>query len=306
MSRLARFRHNYLQIGTFPFYLVHAVAIAGIIHYGWSWSGFALAMIFYGVRMFFLTAAFHRYFSHRTYKTSRPFQFILAIFAQTCAQRGALWWSANHRAHHKYSDMPQDIHSAKQKGFWWSHMGWFLSNDHHGTDLGKIADFAKYPELRFMDTPNMMLMPAVVLALAIGFIGGIHALLWGFFVSTTLLWHGTFTINSLSHLIGTRRYATTDDSKNNLVLALITCGEGWHNNHHHYQSATRQGFFWWEIDFTWYGLKLFEALGLVWDLRKPPQHVLDNVIDPAEAGLAISDREIASPPPDTALPPPAL
>jgi stearoyl-CoA desaturase (Delta-9 desaturase) len=256
-----------------PFFLVHAVALGGVFWLGFSWSGLLLALGLYAVRMFGVTGVYHRYFSHRTYKTSRPFQLLLALLAMTSVQKGVLWWAAHHRHHHRTSDQVGDTHSVLQDGFWWSHVGWILAPQNAETDLEKVKDLARFPELRWLNT--YYYVPAVAYAVGLFLAGGWWALYWGFCVSTTLLWHGTFTINSLSHVFGSRRYVTTDESKNNLWLALITLGEGWHNNHHYYQRATNQGFFWWEIDVTFYILKALSWVGLVWDLHTPPKHVLD-------------------------------
>jgi stearoyl-CoA desaturase (Delta-9 desaturase) len=254
------------------FWLIHALAVVGVILTGWSWKGLALAAALYAGRMLFVCLGYHRYFSHRTFKTSRPFQFVLAFLAQTSAQKGVLWWAAHHRRHHRYSDAPLDVHSAKQYGLWTSHVGWVLSRDNDATRFDEVPDLAHYPELRWLD--RWKLLPAFALAALLLAIGGVHGLVWGFFVSTVLLWHGTFTINSLSHLIGRRRYATGDESRNNWLLAIVTLGEGWHNNHHHFCAATRQGFRWWEIDITYYALRALQAVGLVWEIREPPAHVI--------------------------------
>ena len=250
-----------------PFYLVHVAAVVGVAMVGWSWKGALLAVALYYVRMFGVTGGYHRYFSHRTYRTSRAFQFVLAVLAQSSVQKGALWWAAHHRDHHKYSDTPKDPHSFRDYGFWYSHVGWILSRETEDTDFDNIKDLARYPELRWLNTWHFV--PGVALAVALFLIGGPWALVWGFFVSTTMLWHGTFTINSLSHIFGKRRYPTTDESKNNPILAVVTMGEGWHNNHHYYPRSARQGFYWWEIDASFYVLKGLEAIGLVWDLHVP-------------------------------------
>jgi stearoyl-CoA desaturase (delta-9 desaturase) len=255
-----------------PFAAVHVAAVVGVALLGWSWRGFALAIALYYVRMFFVTGGYHRYFSHRTYRTSRPMQLFLALGAMSSSQKGVLWWASHHRAHHKYSDQPGDVHSALREGFFWSHLGWILSNKYEPTDNARIKDLLKYPELVWLN--RYWFIPPVALAVGLFLVGGWFALVWGFFVSTTLLWHGTFTINSLTHMIGSRRYATTDNSRNSMVLALITMGEGWHNNHHYYQRSTRQGFFWWEIDATYMVLRAFAALGLVWDLHDPPAEIV--------------------------------
>jgi len=260
-----------------PFALVHIAAVVGVVYYGWSWSGFALAIALYYARIFLVSGWYHRYFSHRTFKTSRWLQFVMAVLAETTVQKGIIWWASLHRKHHKYSDVPGDVHSLKLDGFWWSHVGWIVSRQHDEIDRARVPDLLAYPELVWVD--RLQVLPVIGLAVACFLLGGMHALLWGFFVSTVLLWHGTFTINSLAHLIGTRRFATSDDSRNNFVLALLTMGEGWHNNHHHYQSSVDQGFVWWEIDLTYYVLRAMAAVGLVWDLRRPPRNVLAQASD---------------------------
>jgi len=255
-----------------PFFAVHLIALAGAVWTGFSWKGLGLAVLLYYVRMFGVTAGYHRYFSHRSYRTSRVFQFVLALLATSSVQKGVLWWASHHRVHHKLSDLPGDVHSVKLDGFFWSHVGWILSTRHQATELDKVRDLSKYPELRFLD--RFHLVAPVALAVSLYAVGSWWALIWGFFVSTVLLWHGTFTINSLSHVFGSRRYTTTDESKNNLVLALITMGEGWHNNHHYYQRSANQGFFWWEIDLTYYVLRALAVLGIVWDVQTPTERVL--------------------------------
>jgi stearoyl-CoA desaturase (delta-9 desaturase) len=273
LAQARGWRATYLNRITIGFWGIHAAAIAGVIVVGFSWTGLALALALYFPRLFFVTAGYHRYFSHRSFKTSRAMQLVLAIGAETTIQKGVLWWAAHHRRHHKLSDEPGDLHSVKQSGFWWAHMGWLMARDFEATDEHAIKDFAKYPELRWLD--RNWWVPPVALALITLAAGGVFALVWGFFVSSVLSWHGTFTINSLSHLFGTRPYETTDDSRNNAVLALITMGEGWHNNHHHYQVAARQGFRWYQVDATYYILRGLAAVGLVKDLHGVPQHILE-------------------------------
>lgn len=265
-----------------PFFLVHLACLL-VFWAGISWVAVAALVVTYGVRMFAITAGYHRYFSHRTYKTSRFFQFVLAFIGTTSAQKGPLWWSAHHRHHHRYSDQEEDVHSPR-KGFWWSHVGWILCDKYKCTHMKLVQDLQKFPELRFLD--RYYLLPPVILALLLTGLGmalnalfpqlntsGFQMLVWGFFISTTLLYHGTFTVNSLAHVIGRRRFETTDDSKNSFLIALITLGEGWHNNHHRFPSSERQGFYWWEIDVSHYVLKVLSWLRVVWDLRKPPQRV---------------------------------
>ncbi len=254
-----------------PFALVHVAAL-GVFWTGFTVTAVILCISLYLVRMWALTAGYHRYFSHRSYKTSRVFQFLLAFLGQTSAQRGVLWWAALHRHHHRHSDTPQDVHSPKHAGFWFSHMGWIFSPQKNEADYSTIQDFATYPELRFLD--RWPYFPPFLLAVACYLVAGWPGLFVGFFLSTVILYHGVFAINSVAHVVGNQRYVTADDSRNNWWLALITLGEGWHNNHHHYQSSTRQGFFWWEIDVSYYVLKLLSWTGLVWDLRTPPTAVV--------------------------------
>jgi len=254
-----------------PFAAVHVGALAApFFHFRWWYPLLALGL--YGARMFFVTAGYHRYFSHRTFKTSRAFQLLLAISAMTSMQKGVLWWAAHHRHHHRFSDLEEDIHSPSLKGFWWAHLGWILCKRYNSTRAELVPDLARFGELRWLNRYHVV--PGLALAALLLLTGGMSVFLWGFCVSTVLLWHGTFTINSLCHVFGRRRYPTTDTSKNSLLLSLITLGEGWHNNHHHYMSSVRQGFFWWEIDLTYYLLKMLSWVHIVWDLKAPPAALL--------------------------------
>ncbi len=259
------------------FGLMH-LSLLGVFFVGWSWIALAVMVAMYVIRMFAITGFYHRYFSHRSFKTSRIAQFIFGFWGATAAQQGPLWWAAHHRHHHQHSDQPQDLHSVKQSGFFHAHMGWVTENAE--TRYERIPDWTKFPELMWLEKYHL-LAPVVAGAAMFGLgellsgfgTSGLQMLIWGFFVSTVLLYHGTFSINSLSHVWGSRRYATKDDSRNNFWLALITLGEGWHNNHHYYATSTRQGFFWWEIDLTYYGLWGMSKLGLVWDFKTVPERL---------------------------------
>ena len=269
-----------------PFLAVHLMCLA-IIWVGTSATAVLTAVSLYAIRMFSITGFYHRYFSHRSFKTSRVGQLIFAILGASAVQRGPLWWAAHHRHHHAHSDAPSDVHSPRQHGFLWSHMGWFLSDQHFTADLGRVKDLAQYPELRWLDRYDICI--PVALAISIFALGwafemwapALHTnrwqmLIWGFFVSTVACYHATYTINSLSHVFGHRRYKTRDDSRNNALLALLTLGEGWHNNHHHYPNTARQGFYWWEIDVTYYVLRLLSMLGIIWDLKPIPHSIRDS------------------------------
>jgi len=236
-----------------------------------SWGLVWLAGGLYLVRMFGVTAGYHRYFSHRTYRTSRAFQLVLALLGLLALQKGPLWWAAHHRRHHRFYDTEDDVHSPVRRGFFWAHMGWIMVEDFSEADLGTVKDLTRYPELVFLD--RQWYLPSVVLGAVLLALGGLPALVWGLPISVVACWHATYTINSLNHMIGGQRYATGDGSRNSAILAVLTLGEGWHNNHHYHKTSTRQGFFWWEYDITYYLLKLLAAVGLVWGLKEPPARV---------------------------------
>jgi stearoyl-CoA desaturase (delta-9 desaturase) len=259
-------------VTSIPFLGMHVAAVVGLFFFPVTWKGIALCVGMYYLRMFALTAGYHRYFSHRSFKTSRWFQFVLAFLGTLNVQKGVLWWAANHRHHHRYSDKPEDVHSPVQRGFWWSHVGWVLGSTYAKTMDDQIRDFADYPELRWIN--KHYLIPVVAFAVILRALAGWDGFFWGFVVSTVVLWHGTFTVNSLAHVWGKRRYKTNDDSRNNFWIALITMGEGWHNNHHHYMSSARQGFYWWELDMSYMILRALSFLGIVWDVRVPPASML--------------------------------
>ena len=263
-----------------PFMAMHA-ACALVFVVGWSPVALAVAGALYVVRMFGITAFYHRYFSHRAFRTGRVVQFLGAVLAASAVQRGPLWWAAHHRQHHRHADTPRDAHSPHAHGFWWSHVFWFTNRQNFATDLSQVPDLAKFPELRWLDR-NDVAVPLLLLAALAGLGGALGAwapelgtgalqmVVWGFFVSTVVLFHVTSSVNSLGHLLGKRVWPTTDQSRNSAVLALLTLGEGWHNNHHWCPGAVRQGIRWWEIDVTWYVLRVLAALGLVHDLGPLP------------------------------------
>ncbi|MBK9143353.1 MAG: acyl-CoA desaturase [Candidatus Melainabacteria bacterium] len=259
-----------------PFFVLHALCLS-VLFVGFSREALILAVVLYLLRMFAITGFYHRYFSHRTFKTSRVAQFVFAFLGATAVQRGPLWWAAHHRAHHRHSDTEADIHSPVADSFWWSHMGWITCEANIPTDYTQVRDLARYPELVLLNRFDWV--PPVMLGILIYALGegmraggsdtsGAQLVAWGFF-STVVLFHATCSINSIGHLFGSRRFETGDRSRNNPVLAIITLGEGWHNNHHRFPGATRQGYAWWEVDITYAVLKVLEALGIVWDLTRP-------------------------------------
>ena len=283
-AAVAREQPDKVDLGrSFAFIFLHAICLA-VVWVGWSWTAVGVAVALYFVRMFAITGFYHRYFSHRSFQTSRFLQFLFAALGSSAIQRGPLWWAAHHRHHHQHSDEEADTHSPRQHGFWWAHMGWITNARNFPTDYSRIRDFAKYPELVFLNRFDALvpLLLGVTLYGAgawlerahpgLGTTGG-QLLIWGF-ISTVVLFHCTCFINSLAHVFGRQRFATGDTSRNSLLLALLTLGEGWHNNHHHYMHSTRQGFYWWEIDLTYYGLKALSWTGLIWNLRPVPVEVL--------------------------------
>ena len=264
-----------------PFIAIHAGCV-GVWWTGVSAAALLVAVALYALRMFAITAFYHRYFSHNAFRTTRAAQFVFGLLGASAAQRGPLWWASHHRHHHVHADEHEDSHSALRHGLWRSHVGWFMSRAHFAPRGALVASLARYPELRFLDRWDAL--APLVLCAALYAAGawmeahapalhtsGAQLVVWGFCISTVLLYHATFCINSLAHRFGARRYETRDASRNNAWLALLTFGEGWHNNHHHYPLSARQGFYWWEIDVTYYGLLLLRALGIVWDLREVPR-----------------------------------
>jgi stearoyl-CoA desaturase (delta-9 desaturase) len=249
-----------------PFIIVHLLCF-GVIWTGWSWTAVMTGLVFYFLRMFGLTAGYHRYFSHRSFQTSRAFQMILAILGNASAQRGPLWWASHHRHHHRFADQPQDEHSPVQQGFWISHVLWFMKPRNYHTVKSRVKCWLGFPELVFLNR-FASIVPLLMIVILFGVgewlryaipqsnTSGFQMLVWGFCIPTVILFNVTATINSLDHMIGSKRYDTGDQSRNNWVLAILSMGEGWHNNHHHYPIAARNGFFWWEIDMTYYILLL--------------------------------------------------
>jgi stearoyl-CoA desaturase (Delta-9 desaturase) len=282
----------------YVFWLVHAACFLAL-YTGVSWVAAAVCAGLYVLRMWGITAGFHRYFSHRSYKVGRVTQFVIGWIGTMAAQKGPIWWASHHRHHHQHSDTEEDIHSPIMSGIWFAHVGWVLSSEFVETRNELVKDLLKFPEIRFLDRFN--LLPPTLLAIATYYFGellaafapgmgtnGFQMLVWGFFISTVLVYHGTFCINSFTHLIGRRRFKTTDDSRNSLFFALVTLGEGWHNNHHRYPGSESQGMYWWEIDIAHYVVRFLEKLGLVWDIREYPKRIF------AEAEANGTDNYVSS------------
>lgn len=267
----------------FPFIFLHLGCLF-VIAVGWSWIAVSVAALLYVVRMFAITAFYHRYFAHRAFRTSRVAQFVFAVVGNTAIQRGALWWASVHRHHHKHSDQEEDAHSPGLRGFWWSHIGWMTTSRNFPTDYKSISDLGKFPELVFLNRFDLI-VPAIFGATLYGSgallntlwpqlgTSGAQIFVWGFFISTIVLLHATLFVNSLAHVFGRQRFNTSDESRNSFLIAIVTLGEGWHNNHHRYMSTVRQGFYWWEIDVSYYLLKVLSWTGLIWDLKPVPASI---------------------------------
>jgi len=281
------------------FFLMH-VACLLVIMSGVSTIAVVTCLALYVVRMFAITAGFHRLFAHRTYRTGRVFQFLIALVGTMSYQKGPLWWAAHHRHHHLHADTEEDFHSPVKHSFWRSHVGWFLRRDSRATDWALIPNLIKFRDLQWLD--RYYSVPPIALAVVMFLFGsaleryapgtgtsGFQMLVWGFFISTVLLYHGTFAVNSLAHIFGRRRYDTEDDSRNSLFVALITLGEGWHNNHHYFPSSERQGFYWWEIDVSHYTLKVLSWFGIVWDLQRPPARVYQPALARRQSNAEVGD-----------------
>ncbi len=295
-----------------PFLVLH-LGCFGAFWVGVSPVAIWTAVALYVVRMFAVTGIYHRYFSHKTYSTSRAGQFLLALWGGTTVQRGALWWAYHHRHHHQHSDEPEDAHSPHVHGFWWSHIGWITSRRNFPTDYSTIKDLAKFPELVWLNRFDTV-VPLVFAFAVFGFgalleayapglgTNGWQMLVWGFFISTTFLFHGTSCINSMAHLMGKRRFNTSDDSRTSFILAIICLGEGWHNNHHRYQSSTRNGFYWWEIDLTYYGLKALSWTRLIRGLKPVPKSIMEEAARADHAAsIAAAQRAVHAHPEFSAL-----
>ncbi len=273
-----------------PFIILH-LGCLGVIWTGWSWAAVITAVVLYFVRMFAITGLYHRYFCHRAYHTSRVTQFLFALLGLTAVQRGPLWWASVHRHHHAHSDEEVDAHSPVWKGFLWSHVGWLTSSRNFPTDYRLVKDLAKFPELVFLNRFDLI-GPLLLVVATYGFgallqtlgvaTSGWQMVVWGFFISTTVLFHATCAVNSFAHTLGSKRFKTDDESRNSLILALFTLGEGWHNNHHHYQASARQGFYWWEIDISYYVIRFLGALGIVWDIKGVPAKVYEQTLTRAK------------------------
>ncbi len=278
-------KKEYLPWRFIPLLILHLSC--GLVYFaGFSWVAFGVAFFAYALRMFAVTGFLHRYFAHRSFKTGRITQFVFAFIATASCQRGPLWWAANHRDHHKYSDTPNDTHSPYQLSFFDSHIGWVYWKENLETKHHNIKDFSKYKELVWLDKYD--LIPAALYIVFLYFLGlglqtyypGLETgpfqmIVWGFCISTVFLLHMVLSVNTICHLFGKQKFKTTDYSRNNWLMAIFTLGEGWHNNHHRFPNSMRQGFLWYEYDITGYIIRFFALIGLVTDIKPIPPNIIE-------------------------------
>ena len=265
------------------FWLVQVSALL-VFAVPFAWGYVALWAVSHFARAVGLTLAFHRYYAHRAFQMNRAARFIWTFAGVAAMQKGPLWWAGHHVYHHKFADRDGDPHSPKVSGFYYAHIGWFLNDQKYkkiDPSNPVVRDFSKYPDVRLLD--EYYFLPPLLLGLAMYAIGGFPWVVWGFCLPTMTLAHATFAINTVNHLYGSRRFETRDESRNNAITALFAAGEGWHNNHHRYQRAARNGFYWWEIDITYYVILAMQAVGLAWDVQRVP----DRIYREAREGRAV-------------------
>lgn len=259
------------QIGVQLYYLFGWIPVF-FVPWKFTWISATLCLLSIIVRIFWVTAFFHRYFAHKSFKTSRWFQFVMAFLAETSVQQGCLWWAATHRIHHRSCETEEDSHSPTVYGFWWSHCGWIADSKNYDEKIlnKNIPDLMKYPELRMINA--FYHIPCLLYALPFFYFGGAHAWFWGCWMSTWFLSHFTFMVNSVAHMWGQKKYQIKGhpecNARNNFWVALITCGEGWHNNHHAFMKSCKQGLESGEFDPTYWFIRSLAYLGLVWDLHE--------------------------------------
>ena len=271
---------------------LHVMACAAFFPALFSWTGLIVCLV--GVHVFgqAINVCYHRQLTHRSFKTPRWLEHIFVLGALCCLQDTPGKWVATHRVHHRHSDEQPDPHSPLVS-FLWAHVGWLMV---HNSATESMATYQRYAKDVLS---NKFYMAMEKNPLIVFYVYGAHAVLffvvglligrwtggdwtaglwfgasllvWGVLVRTILVWHITWSVNSLTHLIGYRNYDTNENSRNSWLVALVTVGEGWHNNHHHDQASASNQHRWWELDVSYYEIKLLEKLGLAWDVV-PPRH----------------------------------
>jgi stearoyl-CoA desaturase (delta-9 desaturase) len=269
-----------------PIVAIHLLALLAFMPWLFSWTGLVVGVL--GIHVFgqSITIGYHRLLTHRSFKTPKWVERLIVIMAQCCLQDTPARWVATHRYHHLHSDEQEDPHTPLVT-FFWSHMGWLLTYNSHSRAFETYQKYARdilndrfYKWLERTSHLPIIYVAHVLLVYLVGaaigwFMGGtllaavqmgLSLTVWGVFVRTVAVWHITWSVNSLSHMFGYQNYNTEEHSKNNWLVALLTVGEGWHNNHHHDQSAASVQHRWWEIDISYYEIRLMQLLGLASDV----------------------------------------
>ena len=261
--------------------ILHIGAVGALFMFNWPSVLVAFALYWIGVG-FGISLGYHRLHTHRSYKVPRFLEYFFAVCGTITLEGGPIFWVATHRIHHQHSDHEGDPHTPRDGG-WWAHIGWLLFGEtkHSNTRLmSKYApDLAKDPFYVWLN--NYHWVPMIVLSVVLFAIGGLPMFLWGICFRVTFGLHATWLVNSVTHMWGTRRFATRDDSRNNWWVALLTFGEGWHNNHHAHPTSARHGLAWYEVDFTWMTLQVLKFFGIAKNIRV------------AKIGSPLTDRKAA-------------
>ncbi len=287
-SGSARIRWSYL----IPIVAVHILALLACIPWLFSWTGVAVMLV--GVHVFGqgINLGYHRLLTHRSFSTPQWVERVLVFLGLCCMEDTPIKWVSVHRRHHQHSDVPDDPHTPRA-GFFWSHVGWlfFHNPDTHGNEAYRryVPDLVQDRFYRWIEgglrwiwiyvahavaflVAGIAIGVATTGSLSGGLQQGLSLLVWGVLLRTVAVWHITFSVNSLAHVAGYRNYATTDDSRNNWIVALLTVGEGWHNNHHQDPTSASNHHRWWELDVSYYEIKFLAAFGLASSV-KPPRHL---------------------------------
>ena len=266
--------------------IFHLGAIAALFTF--SWPALIVALTLWWVSgSLGIGIGFHRLLTHRGFKTPKFVEYFLTFCGTLALQGGPIYWITTHRLHHMYTDVPGDPHSPRD-GAWWSHIGWMMKGTAQTHDEETRRRYA--PDLmndRFHTFMNKVWwVPIIISAVLLLAFGGWPMLLWCVFLRVTLQFHFTWLVNSATHMWGSRRYATRDDSTNNWWVALLTFGEGWHNNHHAHPRAARHGVAWYEVDTNWWTIRTMQTLGLAKSVKLIKAPEKQESIQPATTELA--------------------
>jgi stearoyl-CoA desaturase (Delta-9 desaturase) len=278
------YRASRIVLSLAPLLTVH-LALLAIPFIEWSWWYVVWIVVLTRVIGLGVTVGLHRYFSHRSFKTPRWCQFLLAAAGCSALQKGPLWWAIHHRLHHRHSDDLGDPHSPVMDGFLYGHMGWLFARDLMHPDEKIVHDLTKYPELVWLD--RFWMLPGLLLAAACFALGGWGGLVYGYCLSVVLIFQITFAVNSFGHLFGPQRFDTGEGSRNNMLLGYLAMGDGWHNNHHRAPYSARHGFAWYELDMSFMFIRLMRLVGLAWDVKVPSRALMAGGVSPSELAWVV-------------------